>query len=197
MNTGVDRIVGMIREQVSLNRGGAWPAGLEDGRPFTPLELPETSRGLRDWRDHWTLSELLACYDREFVQNAYFALLRRDTDLEGLNSRLRMLQSGTVSRVELLFRLRYGPEGREHRVRVPGLVRAFLVERACRVPLLGIPVRYLVALARLPRMQRELEQLRGLMEMYKNDSDARDRSLADFQNAELGRIIRHLEKDDH
>jgi hypothetical protein len=185
----------MIREQVALNRGDLWSGGFESERDFKPLQLPETSHSLQEWRNHWSLSELLACYDRDFVQGAYFALLRRDPDMEGLQSRLRMLQSGEISRVELLFRLRYGPEGRNHRVRVPGLLKAFLIERAGRIPLAGIPIRYAVALARLPRMQRELEQVRGLMAMYKNDSDARDRTLAEFQNTELGRIIRQLENN--
>lgn len=193
MSSRVDRVVGLVRAQVV--QAQTRPRTMESLSPreFQPLELPERANLLPGVRDQWLLSELLASYDREFVQNAYLALLKRDTDVQGLNTRLQALQNGELTRLELLFRLRYGPEGRMQGVRVKGLLKAFLVERVCRVPLLGIPLRYLVALARLPRMQRELEQLHGLLVMYKNDSDSRDRSLADFQNAELERIIRHLE----
>jgi O-antigen chain-terminating methyltransferase len=143
-------------------------------------------------RQEWFLRELLCFYDRQFVQNAYLVLLKRDCDAEGLESRLTMLQSGALSRVELLFRLRYGPEGKQHGTRVRGLLRAFLVDKLCRTPVIGWVPRYLRALLRLPAMQRDVEEMRGLIAMQKNDSDDRDRMIVEFQNAELDKLRRRL-----
>ncbi len=119
---------------------------------------------------------------------------KRIHDVEGLNARLRQLQSGLLSRVELLFRLRYGPEGKQHGTAVRGLLRAFLVERCCRVPVLGALPRTLRGLAYLPRLQRDLEEIRGLIAMQKNDLEDQARAIADFQNDHFARILRHLEK---
>jgi len=114
--------------------------------------------------------------------------------MEGLNSRLHKLQAGEMTRLEVLFRLRYGPEGREFGTRVRGLLRAFLLERVCRVPLLGVIPRYLLALFRLPRMQRDIEEIRGLMAMQKNDANDRLQAIVDFQNNEFDKIIARLRR---
>ena len=128
------------------------------------------------------------------MQNAYLVLLKRDADVEGMTQRLHQLQGGEQSRLELLFRLRYGPEGKEHKVRVGGLLRAFIIERVCRIPVIGLVPAYLRALLRLPRMQRDIEELRGLLAMQKNDSDNKSRAIVEFQNMEFGKLIRKLEK---
>jgi len=126
------------------------------------------------------------------VQNAYLVLLKRDADVEGLNARLHKLHTGKISRIELLFRLRYGPEGKQHRTIVRGLLRAFAIERLCAIPVVGVVPRYLRALVYLPRMQRDIEQLRGQIAMHKNDSDDKSQAIADFQNEHFANIIRHL-----
>jgi O-antigen chain-terminating methyltransferase len=126
------------------------------------------------------------------VQNAYLVLLKRDADVEGLTGRLQRLRTGEVSRVELLFRLRYGPEGKEHKTRVSGLLRAFILERVCRVPVIGLIPGYLRALLSLPRMQRDIEEIRGLIAMQDNNSNDRDRAIVDFQNEKFDKIMRRL-----
>jgi hypothetical protein len=72
------------------------------------------------------------------------------------------------------------------------LVRAFAIERLCRIPVIGVLPRYLRALLYLPRMQRDIEQLRGLIAMQKNDLDDRSQAIVDFQNEHLAKILRHL-----
>ena len=191
MSSQVDRINELIGERINRNRSERAGPG---GGHFSPLKLSGARTAQRsDYRrETWSLDELLCFHDRQFVQNAYLVLLKRDCDMEGLTTRLRMLQSGQLSRVELLFRLRYGPEGKEHGTRVRGLERAFLVDRLCALPLLGILPRFLRALARLPAMQRDIEEIRGLIAMNKNDSDDRDGVIVDFQNTELEKLYRRL-----
>ena len=75
---------------------------------------------------------------------------------------------------------------------VKGLVRAFAIERLCALPVIGVIPRYLRALLYLPRMQRDIEQLRGLIAMQKNDADDKSQAIVDFQNEYLAKIIRHL-----
>lgn len=161
---------------------------------FKPLQLPGNSVSpVRDYqRQRWQLAELLAYYDRQFVQNAYLVLLKRDADVEGLTQRLHKLHTGEMSRLEVLFRMRYGPEGKEHKTVVRGLMRAFLLERSCRIPVLGLIPRYILAVLRLPRMQRDIEEIRALMAMQHNGSEDKHQAIVDFQNRELGRVISRL-----
>ncbi len=190
MSKEADRIEFLVKQRIELDYYDQLGGGRVAGRRFVPMQLTGGSMGIsQDFqRNDWSLVELLAYYDREFVQNAYLVILKRDADVDGLVDRIRKLQSGEMSRVEVLFRLRYGPEGKQGGVRIRGLLRAFLIERICAVPVLGLLPRYLVALARLPRMQRELEEIRGLIVMHKNESDERDQAIVDFQNTEFQRL---------
>jgi hypothetical protein len=196
MNGPADRLEALIRQRIHQNRYQRSDTPRLGGLRFTPLQLPVSGVGIgRDYqRQRWSVSELLAHYDRQFVQHAYLVLLKRDADVEGLNGRLRQLQSGAMTRLELLFRLRYGPEGKQHRTVVKGLLQAFAIERACSIPVLGAIPRYLRALVYLPRMQRDLDELRGLVAMQKNELDDRDRAIVDYQNEQLANIVRHLDR---
>lgn len=194
MTSGADRIEALVKQRIE--RGNLERQRMAGGGSvyFKPLQLPGTSDSpVRDYqRQRWSLAELLAYYDRQFVQNAYLVLLKRDADVEGLTQRLHKLHTGELSRLEVLFRLRYGPEGKEHKTVVRGLMRAFLLERACRIPVLGLIPRYILAVLRLPRMQRDIEEIRALMAMQHNDSEDKHRAIVDFQNRELGRVISRL-----
>lgn len=194
MTGDADRIEALIKSRIEQNRQERSDVLRLAGARFKPLQLGANAGVVgRDYqRQQWSVAELLGYYDRQFVQNAYLVLLKRDADVEGLNARLHMLHTGETSRLELLFRLRYGPEGKQHRTVVKGLVRAFAIERLCRLPVIGVIPRYLRALLYLPRMQRDIEQLRGLIAMQKNDLDDKSQGIVDFQNEHLEKIIRHL-----
>lgn len=196
MTTRADRIETLVKQRIEQNRYERSDIPRLAGSRFRPLQLAGAGLAIgRDYqRQKWSVGELLSYYDRQFVQHAYLVLLKRDADVEGLTGRLQKLHSGEMSRVELLFRLRYGPEGKQHGTQVKGLLRAFAIERVCRIPVIGVIPRYLRALLYLPRMQRDIEQLRGLIAMQKNEMDDKSRAIADFQNEHFANLIRHLNR---
>jgi len=196
MTVHADRIETLVKQRIEQNNHDRSDGPRLAGARFRPLQISVDSGALgQDYqRQNWALRELLQYYDRQFIQNAYLVLLKRDADVEGLTGRLRLLRNGAVSRLELLFRLRYGPEGKQYKTRVRGLVRAFAFERLCRIPVIGLIPAYLRALVFLPRMQRDIEELRGLLARYKNELDGNDQSIVDFQNEHLAKIIRSLHR---
>jgi len=194
MTGHADRIEALIKNRIEQNRHERSDTVRLAGARFKPLQLGGNAEAVgRDYqRQQWSVGELLAYYDRQFVQNAYLVLLKRDADVEGLNARLQMLHTGKATRLDILFRLRFGAEGKQHKTAVKGLLRAFAIERMCRVPVLGLIPGFVRALVYLPRMQRDIEQLRGLIAMQKNDLDSKSQAIVDFQNEHLKKIIRHL-----
>ena len=86
--------------------------------------------------------------------------------------------------------------GSVDRAEVPevGWQRIVRTPDGARHPVLGALPRYLRALVYLPRMQRDIEELRGLIAMHKNALDDRDRAIVDFQNEQLANIVRHLDR---
>lgn len=107
----------------------------------------------------YTLGELLDDPDEAFIHNAYWAVLRREPDPEGLRIYLGRLRQGSLSKLDILGGLRYSSEGRKVGVAVHGLLMPWLLHVAYRIPLLGS----LMALASvLLRPGKIIERLRSL-----------------------------------
>lgn len=196
MTTRADLIEALVIQRIEQNRYERSDIPRLAGSRFRPLQLAGTGLAIgRDYqRQKWSMGELLSFYDRQFVQNAYLVLLKRDADVEGLTGRLQKLRSGELSRIDLLFRLRYSPEGKQHGTRIQGLLPAFAIERLCHIPLIGVIPRYLRALLYLPRMQGDIEHLKGLIAIQKNEMEDNSQAIADFQNEHFANIIRHLNR---
>jgi SAM-dependent methyltransferase len=110
--------------------------------------------------DHYHVTDLLKYRDREFVWNAYRALLKREPDTEGLSAFLERLRSGQFNRIDVLARLRFSPEGKRNQVTIDGLAWPATIRRLCRVPVIGYVIELVVGVARLPfliRNQRQIE----------------------------------------
>jgi len=100
-----------------------------------------------------SIAELARHSGRAFVENAYRALLRRPPDTPGFEHQMSVLASG-AGKIEIIGDMRYSVEGRRNGVRVPGLLPRYLFAKLGRVPVLGLFVQWLVALAALPHMLR-------------------------------------------
>ena len=191
MTREADRIRELIGERIDRNRFEASESGVS-----SRLELASgiAAEEIDYQRQTWSLRELLCFYDRQFVHNAYLVVLKRDCDIDGLTSRLAMLRSGEVSRIELLFRLRYGPEGKQQGAHIKGLIPAMVLDKLCRIPVVGILPRFLRALVRLPGMQQDMDDIRSLIVRYKYESEETDKMIMENQYREIERLRRRLGK---
>ncbi|HEV8429098.1 MAG TPA: DUF4214 domain-containing protein [Pyrinomonadaceae bacterium] len=87
--------------------------------------------------DRYHLNDLLKYDDQKFVWIAYLALLKREPDEEGFTAFLERLRRGRLTKIDILARLRYSPEGKRMKVTVDGLRVPALIRRLC----LSVPVR--------------------------------------------------------
>ena len=101
----------------------------------------------------YNLNDLLKHHDRNFIDNAYLAILKRGPDAAGFEAFAAALRSGRLNKVDLLARLRYSKEGRAKGVKVKGLLLPAAVRRSFRIPGLGYLLNWFVALSRLPKSQ--------------------------------------------
>jgi hypothetical protein len=149
------------RSQRSLMNLHRLPLSSTDPRGSTNALLPSVqipgSQISRSDKHH--LNDFLTLHDQDFVGAAYRGLLERDADPAGCAHYLDSLRAGRLSKVEILGRLRYSPEGRQKKVPVKGLLLAFLAQRAYRVPIVGGIFALVAMPANLPRMQSRLEEV--------------------------------------
>ncbi len=109
--------------------------------------------------DHYHMRDLLKYHDREFVWNAYRAVLKREPDSEGLSAFLQKLRSGRFNKIDVLAGLRFSPEGKRNQVTIEGLRLPATVRRLYRVPVIGYVVELVVGVSRLPSLIRNQRQI--------------------------------------
>lgn len=106
----------------------------------------------------YNVNELLQYHDRNFIQNAYRAILKRGPDATGYKAFIESLRDGRLNKIDILARLRFSSEGRAKQVKINGLLLPALVRQSYRIPLLGYLLNLCIALARFPSMIRSQQQ---------------------------------------
>ena len=125
---------------------------------------------------HYHVSDLFKYHDRQFVWNAYRALLKREPDTEGLTAFLEKLRSGQFNKIDVLAALHFSPEGRRNQVTIDGLRLPATIRRLYRVPVIGYLAELVVGAARLPLLIRNQRQIESHL-------TAQQERLADHFNA--------------
>lgn len=142
----------------------------------------------------YQLNELLVLYDEAFVDNAYETLLRRKADRQGRRNFLEQLRAGSVSRIEVLGRLRYSREGRQQAVSVAGLFGEYAKTLTFRVPVLGPLFEVMVVLARLPARLRHLAFLQEQTMARIVELERQFNLLSQQSEAAVNRLISELNR---
>jgi glycosyltransferase involved in cell wall biosynthesis len=83
-----------------------------------------------------TLDELMSWNDEDFIHGAYYTVLQRAPDAEGLSFYCSRLQGG-VSKIQILGEIVDSPEGAANAVDIPGLREKVRLHKLSRVPLIG------------------------------------------------------------
>lgn len=108
---------------------------------------------------HYHVDDLLKFQDRNFIENAYLAILNRPPDHSGSASYLEALRSGKISKIEVLERLRHSPEGNRQSVVINGLPEQIKKSRLKQWPYVGYVIHWLIVLLTLPRLPRDYSRL--------------------------------------
>ena len=111
--------------------------------------------------DIYHVNDLLKYHDRDFVTNAYRAILNRDPDEAGFNYNLNLLRSGAFNKIDILASLRYSDEGKFHGVSISGLRLPSTIRALERVPVFGYLLQLALAFVRLPLMVRSQREFQG------------------------------------
>jgi hypothetical protein len=126
------------------------PAGYIPRINIGPADLP--------LRRNYSCAEFTQFHDARFIENATRNILGR----LGGQAYLGALRNGSLTKIDILGRLRYSSEGRRRGVTISGLLPMFLLHTLFKVPVVGYFCEVLYQFFRLPRLaqnQRMLEQL--------------------------------------
>jgi SAM-dependent methyltransferase len=155
----VDEIMEKISKEVARRQSNLTPLPSSNPirsapvvNPAVAIDLPRLNSNPRfeTKDDGYHVNDFLHFHDQDFITNAYKGVLKRTPDSAGLSHNLDRLRRGTHSKIELLGRLRYSPEGKAKKVRVKGLLFHFGLAQAYKIPVLGYLGRLATAIVRLP-----------------------------------------------
>jgi len=147
--------------------------------------------------DHYHVNDLLKYSDRNFIQNAYRAILKRGPDATGYADFIAGLRSGRLNKLDVLARLRYSAEGRAKKVRVDGLFFPASLRLAYNLPIVGYLLNLAVGIARLPKSIRHLQQFEAhVLAQQEQIADHANRSNAALVAiaAEVPTALAHLQQ---
>lgn len=85
-----------------------------------------------------------------FLVSAYRVVLDREPDAGGLSHYQRCLLRGSLTRIEVLGRLKLSPEGRRRGGALGGVMPAFFLAMVYRVPLAGPALAFAARLLAMP-----------------------------------------------
>lgn len=104
------------------------------------------------------LDELLQYEGTTFVENAYRTVLRREPTKKEILREVDRLHTGHFDKIDLIFELRWSPEGCEANTQIDKLAVSGGLRSVYRIPLIGGAVRLAVQLLRIPVAQRRQRQ---------------------------------------
>ena len=165
----VDQLMSDIRETVLKKHPDldAKPEAIPSGLPLHhQLRIARPSLSLSPefmfhHNDAYHINDLLKYQDRDFVKNAYRAILKREPDEAGFLYNLNLLQSGVFNKIDILASLRYSDEGKQNNVTINGLKWPATIRTLERIPVLGYLLELVLAFVRLPLMIRSQRQFQG------------------------------------
>ena len=85
----------------------------------------------------YNINEFLKYHDHKFVEIAYNHILQRPLDAGGKSIYLESLRQGRMSKIDILGRLCFSPEGRRKKVKIKKLILRFCFHTSFRIPILG------------------------------------------------------------
>jgi O-antigen chain-terminating methyltransferase len=152
----IDRILEAIRAEARARGAKGVVGRYADAAPAAAVQVVHPGLPQPDLRD---VRDFLALPLDIFVDEAYRQVLGRPGDAAGSAYYQRMLLHGRITRVEVLGRLLFSPEGRARGTRVPGIAPAFMFAMLYRVPVAGPLAALAARLLRLPAHWQDRSQL--------------------------------------
>ncbi|MEF7439058.1 methyltransferase domain-containing protein [Paenibacillus lautus] len=140
-----------IKEITEVGKGIVNEQRLELSRLREDIKLPI--------KEIYFLEELLQYDDEEFIRVCYHALLRRNPDSQGFNNFLALLRNGTLSKVQILGRLKKSKEAQRFNVQIIGLKKKYAYSRITNLPFFGYGLKVIASMIKLPRIVKHLQQI--------------------------------------
>jgi SAM-dependent methyltransferase len=128
-------------------------------------------------KNSYTVDELLAYDDIDFVKNAYQAILKRSVDPSGLNNNLEILRNMRAEKIQVLWNLKNSSEGKNvHGAQIMRLRRNYIKYKVKRVIFHRIPfIRYFskmgAAIVKLPDLYKQLQWLKVYINAKSNEDE--------------------------
>lgn len=154
-----EELMAKIHEEVQKNAQRSSSVITAEISSFLDRMSPPGEQNKVPVKETYTAEDFFEFTDHDFVLNAYQVFLQRDPHPDELSHLIDLLSRGERTKNDILGSIRYSPEGKKKDVRVKGMYLTFLLKRMSRVPVVGIFLKILICIYRLPSLFQNVLQL--------------------------------------
>ena len=104
-------------------------------------------------------SDFTKYHNREFIENIYQLLLKKEANSEDINYYLHLLRTGEKSTSEIITLLRFSQEGKKQNTKLLGSQKRFWIMKLFEIPIIGYISKLIVTILTLPKLLKRLNQL--------------------------------------
>lgn len=108
------------------------------------------------------LNYLFSLNGEEFIKNAYRYILEREPDPEGFHYYLNKIQSGELSKTDVLIRLRFSKEGRSKKKKFKHLYLKAIYSALSHIKFISYPIRLVKNILLLPSIEKRINVYENL-----------------------------------
>jgi SAM-dependent methyltransferase len=153
---GIEDALQKIAKEMMRRKG---PEGVVNATYLQSVSLPQwrPSRPRLHAMQEYKLNDFLGYFDQDFIDQVYFALLKRSPDKHS-NAFLVAMRDGELSKVEVIGDIRFSQEGVQRGVHVDGLLIPYKLRKWCRKKWVGRLLSWALSFFRLDSLKDSYER---------------------------------------
>ena len=106
----------------------------------------------------YKIEDFTKYHGEEFIENLYQVILDRKVDVQGKQHYLSKLQSGILSKTQVLANIYFSPEAKNKDIKIIGLKKRYLFFKLFNIPYIGYIAKILSIFIMLPKVLKRLNQ---------------------------------------
>ena len=150
----VDEIMQKIKNEVENRTKTSQATSPKQTRSLTPSSFKTVQKTIP--KSIYILSDFTQYEDEAFIAYCYQHILQREADRQGKAFYLTKLREGSISKEDIVLKLRFSKEGRERNINILGSKKRLLRLFLYKIPLLGFFIELFSVLFRLPKLLRKI-----------------------------------------
>ena len=134
-------------------------------------------------------SDFTKYHNREFIENIYQLILKKEANSEDIDYYLNLLRTGEKSKAEIITLLRFSQEGKKQNTKLLGSQKRFWIMKLFEIPIIGYISKLIFTILTLPKLIKRLNQLEAQSYMEFTNLKLQNNDLIDKLTLDMKELL--------